>query len=461
MDQILTTLDAARTLLRSVGTANAYVSFSHAQQDDILLTLLFYKLVSDAARQRVKRFARFYPESHTTRRSLHLNNYISCTEACFYETCIWATPNAAGLALQRALNRWCQAQSNSHLTELLRPQRFGRRSGYPLALTQSGILAQVITLIGTLDFCAHAPGRNMGDIFNQALASLGIAAAPLPDSVMQLMWTLLAPRPTDTIYDPACGNGPLLLACAGNMTQRLPDSPMIIYGQEANTEKWALAKMRLLTQGLMMHQLDNSDALQQAMEGAQRYHLRIADVVMLHLERNAPDWQYESALHLHQHCFHCEPPRNRQIALIWQALACLKDRDARVGIVLPLRMLAGSEGLVLRRYLVEHWHLVALIELPKIKQQGQALHLLVLRQYYAFDAIAFISSKTALPDGMPPEGGYDFAAIEHAWTAFKQHQYAPYLRVVDAATIKAHQWQFHLSAYENCSGPARLPGYRG
>ena len=52
-------------------------------------------------------------------------------------------------------------------------------------------------------------------------------------------------RPDQTIYDPACGSGSLLLKAA----DRAPNGRVTIYGQEMDNATWALARMNLILHG--------------------------------------------------------------------------------------------------------------------------------------------------------------------------------------------------------------------
>lgn len=60
-----------------------------------------------------------------------------------------------------------------------------------------------------------------------------------PSAVSRLLAKLAAPKPGDTICDPACGSGSLLIRAA----EEVGSENFALYGQEVNGATWALARM--------------------------------------------------------------------------------------------------------------------------------------------------------------------------------------------------------------------------
>jgi type I restriction enzyme M protein len=69
-----------------------------------------------------------------------------------------------------------------------------------------------------------------------------------PRSIVKLMVKLLAPRPGEAVYDPACGTGGMLIEAIRYMRDdRLNYGK--IFGQEKNLETSAIARMNLFLHG--------------------------------------------------------------------------------------------------------------------------------------------------------------------------------------------------------------------
>lgn len=72
-----------------------------------------------------------------------------------------------------------------------------------------------------------------------------------PKAVVQLVVELIDPRPGQSVYDPTCGSGGMLVESAHHIAllpggTLLGDKPnVLLYGQERNLGTWAIAKLNL------------------------------------------------------------------------------------------------------------------------------------------------------------------------------------------------------------------------
>lgn len=74
-----------------------------------------------------------------------------------------------------------------------------------------------------------------------------------PRTVVRLMAAILGPQPGETVYDPTCGTGGMLLAAVEHVRQAGGDPRTFfgrLYGQEKNVTTSAVARMNLLLHGL-------------------------------------------------------------------------------------------------------------------------------------------------------------------------------------------------------------------
>jgi type I restriction enzyme M protein len=87
-----------------------------------------------------------------------------------------------------------------------------------------------------------------------------------PRSVVALMVRILAPQAGDTIYDPACGTGGMLLESLHYVKEHGGDEhPMLgkLYGQEKNLTTSSIARMNLFLHGAEDFHIERGDTLRQ------------------------------------------------------------------------------------------------------------------------------------------------------------------------------------------------------
>ncbi len=85
-----------------------------------------------------------------------------------------------------------------------------------------------------------------------------------PRSIVRLMIEMLDPREGETIYDPACGTGGMLLAAVQHVKDRHGDIKRLwgkLFGQEKNLTTSSIARMNLFLHGIEDFQIVRGDTL--------------------------------------------------------------------------------------------------------------------------------------------------------------------------------------------------------
>jgi type I restriction enzyme M protein len=85
-----------------------------------------------------------------------------------------------------------------------------------------------------------------------------------PRSVVRLMIDMLDPKEVETIYDPACGTGGMLLAAVQHVKEQHGDVKRLwgkLYGQEKNLTTSSIARMNLFLHGIEDFQVVRGDTL--------------------------------------------------------------------------------------------------------------------------------------------------------------------------------------------------------
>lgn len=83
-----------------------------------------------------------------------------------------------------------------------------------------------------------------------------------PRSVVHLMGKIIDPREGESVYDPACGTGGMLLECADHLLKDGKDFRTLkIYGQEKNLTTSSIARMNMFLHGIEDFQIVRGDTL--------------------------------------------------------------------------------------------------------------------------------------------------------------------------------------------------------
>jgi len=83
-----------------------------------------------------------------------------------------------------------------------------------------------------------------------------------PRSVVHLLGLILDPHSGETIYDPACGTGGMLLECVNHLREHDEDYRTLkLYGQEKNLTSSSIARMNMFLHGIEDFQIFRGDTL--------------------------------------------------------------------------------------------------------------------------------------------------------------------------------------------------------
>ena len=83
-------------------------------------------------------------------------------------------------------------------------------------------------------------------------------------TVVKLMTLIMDPQPSESVYDPTCGSGGLLLNCALHLKEEGKEYRSLkLYGQEINLITSAIARMNMFLHGIEEFQIVRGDTLAQ------------------------------------------------------------------------------------------------------------------------------------------------------------------------------------------------------
>ena len=116
-------------------------------------------------------------------------------------------------------------------------------------------------------------------------------------TVVRLMTLLMDPKPGESIYDPTCGSGGLLLNAALQLKQAGQEYRTLkIYGQEINLITSSIARMNLFLHGILDFRIARGNTLSQP-SLLEHDHLRQFDVVLANPPYSIKQWDQKAFQH--------------------------------------------------------------------------------------------------------------------------------------------------------------------
>jgi type I restriction enzyme M protein len=188
-----------------------------------------------------------------------------------------------------------------------------------------------------------------------------------PRAVVHLLVRILDPKPTDSVYDPACGSAGILIEAATEVVQSGGKvSRMRFYGQEVNQTSAAIGRMNLLIHEVEDAQIRREDTLRYPRFTDAKGKLDQFDLVVANPPFSLKDWGADKwATDPHKRALGGVPPATKgDFAWVQHMIASMKSDTGRVGVVMPHGVLfrGSSEGAI-RQFLIENDMLEAVIGL--------------------------------------------------------------------------------------------------
>ena len=174
-------------------------------------------------------------------------------------------------------------------------------------------------------------------------------------TVVTLMAEILQPKPDESIYDPTCGSGGMLVKCLDFLRQKgEPWQGVKVFGQEINALTSSIARMNLYLNGVEDFSIVREDTLAHPafVEGS---HLRKFDIVLANPPYSIKTWNREAFINdKWGRNFLGTPPQGRaDYAFIQHIIASMNDEHGRSATLLPHGVLFRNEEKDLRQKLVE------------------------------------------------------------------------------------------------------------
>ena len=225
-----------------------------------------------------------------------------------------------------------------------------------------------------------------------------------PPEVSDLIAELLDPQEGDTISDPACGSGSLLMKCGRKVRDRFNSKKYALYGQEAIGSTWSLAKMNMFLHGEDNHRIEWGDTIRNPKLLNNDGGLMHFDIVTANPPFSLDKWGHDEAEHDQFGRFRRGiPPKTKgDYAFILHMIETLNPKSGRMGVVVPHGVLfrGSSEGRI-RKQLIEENLLDTVIGLPEKLFYGTGIPaaILIFKRQRDDEGVLFIDASREFKAG--------------------------------------------------------------
>lgn len=275
-----------------------------------------------------------------------------------------------------------------------------------------------------------------------------------PRSVVHLLGLILDPHEGETIYDPACGTGGMLLECVGHLKEINKDYRTLkLFGQEKNLTSSSIARMNMFLHGIEDFQIVRGDTLRNPAffeaDGLKTFDCVIANPPFSLKEWGAENWGNDP---FGRNIAGVPPQGNGDMAWVQHMIKSMNS-TGRMTVVLPHGALfrKGAEGRI-REALISQDMLEAVIGLgPKIFYGTQlAACVMVFKQNKEADKkgkVLFIDASDQVRVGraqnyLEP----DHVKQIHAWyNAFVDVE--NYVKVATFNDLVEHDFNLNITLY--------------
>jgi len=174
-------------------------------------------------------------------------------------------------------------------------------------------------------------------------------------TVVHLMTEMLDVQPGESVYDPTCGSGGMLLSCIAHLRNQKKEWRNVkLYGQERNLMTSSIARMNCFLHGIEDFRIERGDTLAEPklVEGDR---LQCFDVVLANPPYSIKQWNREAfaADPWGRNVFGVPPQGRADYAFQQHILQSLKAATGRCAVLWPHGVLFRQEESEMRRKLIE------------------------------------------------------------------------------------------------------------
>lgn len=283
-------------------------------------------------------------------------------------------------------------------------------------------------------------------------------------TVVQLMAEILQPQPDESIYDPTCGSGGMLVKCLDylrNKGQEWKGVP--VFGQEVNGLTSSIARMNLYLNGVEDFSIACADTLEKPafLDGS---HLRKFDIVLANPPYSIKEWNREMFMNdKWGRNFLGTPPQGRaDYAFFQHILASMDEKNGRCAILFPHGVLGRFAEDAMRSKLVEMDIIDAIIGIGKNLFYNSAMEACIIicnmnKPSSKKGKLLFINAKE-LVTRKNSESYLEQSHINEIIKLYNDYNNGEHSSVVSIETIRNNNYKLNVGFYTKSN---KFKGYIG
>jgi type I restriction enzyme M protein len=275
-----------------------------------------------------------------------------------------------------------------------------------------------------------------------------------PRSVVHLLGLILDPHEGETIYDPACGTGGMLLECVHHLKENNEDFRTLqLFGQEKNLTSSSIARMNMFLHGIEDFQIARGDTLRNP-AFFEADGLRTFDCVIANPPFSLQDWGAENwAKDPYGRNIAGVPPQSNGDMAWLQHMIKSMNSTGRMTVVLPHGALfrKGAEGRI-REELLKQDLLEAVIGLGPNIFYGTQLAACVMvfkqnKESHKKGKVLFIDASKQVRIGRA-QNFLEPAHVQQVYEWYQAYQDVEnYVKVSGIVEIKENDYNLNIPLY--------------
>lgn len=346
---------------------------------DYTLVLLFFKYVSDSYEDELEHAKASYAENTVRiKRSQKYFRFMLSEAKSFSSISCEQNDSLLGQRLRENLLK-LEHENSEKLRNVLHPFNFNSMDGFDDNHTRDMVLASLMEVFEGINLRpSELESANLvGDCFQEWLllfdtqAGKGLSIPMTPSGISKLIAKILSPDYEESIYDPACGTGSLLIEIQKTCQQE----SVSLWGQEYDAKTWALCQMNFILYNLDNHHVWHGESLSNPLNLSDN-HLITYDCIACVPPFNMAHW--DNVFHpgvdtemtpsmdpFRRFEWGVPPSSYCSFAFILHMLKCMNEEKGRMAVIVPQGVLyrVGAEQGI-RRRIIEANVLDAVVVLP-------------------------------------------------------------------------------------------------
>lgn len=360
----ITQADLEKYLFGCADILRNYVEASSYR--DYIFPLLFFKRISDVYDEDIENAKKEYGDSWTTFSEEEIHDFI-IPDGCHWSDLRVVTDNV-GSSIQQSFQK-LESMNTDKLGGVFGNANWSNKTELPDRMLKD-LIEHLSSLTLSIENC---PEDELGHGYEYLIGKFdsddGHTAQQFYTNrtVAHLMAEMLNPQTKESIYDPTCGSGGILISCIDHIKNHGQEWRNVkVYGQEIIPPTAAICRMNLFLHGVQEFIIRTGDTLSNP-AFLDRNRIKTFDLVVANPPYSISNWDRDAfSTDKYGRNILGTPPQGRaDYAFIQHILRSMDSETGRCAILLPHGVLFRNEETDMRKRLVQSDLVEAVIGIGK------------------------------------------------------------------------------------------------